>query len=131
MKKTIFIILFAIIACTAFAQSGTDVVTVSGFSVNLGTFTGIVALVSVLVTEIFKFIPSIKDTKIAKILISVLSGIVICILAWLFHLTPLLEGIQWWQAFIYGLAAGLSGCGFYDIVKAVNGAIGNNKLKIE
>ena len=40
MKKTIFIILFAIIACTAFAQSGTDAVTVSGFTVNLGTFTG-------------------------------------------------------------------------------------------
>ena len=44
---------------------------------------------------------------------------VVCIIAWLLQLTPLLTGYIWWQVLIYGLAAGLSGCGFYDVIKAI------------
>jgi hypothetical protein len=39
--------------------------------------------------------------------------------SWALQLTPLLDGYVWWQVLIYGVAAGLSGCGFYDVVKAI------------
>ena len=134
MKKvSLFIICFLfIIGTTAvFAQSGTATATDSGFTINLGTFTGIVALVSAIVTEFLKVIPSVKDSKLTKIIISIVAGLAVCIVAWFLHLTPLLEGMQWWQALIYGLAAGLSGCGFFDVVKAISGIVGKNKLPVE
>lgn len=87
---------------------------------DLGSFTGIVAIVSSLVTQVFKAIPAIKETKIAKIGVSVATGLVVCILAWVLKVSPAMADVAvWWQAAIYGVAAGLSGCGFYDVVKAV------------
>lgn len=104
---------------TEAAITQTATVTDSSFVIDLGTFTGIVALISALVTQLFKVIPSIKQNKLTKILLSVASGIVICFIAWALHISPLLTDFEWWAALIYGIAAGLSGCGFYDIVKAI------------
>lgn len=87
--------------------------------VDLGTFTGIVTIVSALVTQIAKQVPIISANKLAKIGVSVTVGIIICMIAWLLQLTPLLNGYIWWQVLIYGVATGLSGCGFYDIIKAI------------
>lgn len=56
-------------------------------------------------------------------------GMVVCVLAWALQLTPLLEGYQWWGTLIYGLAAGLSGCGFYDVVKAIAALFEKIRLK--
>lgn len=86
---------------------------------NLSTFGGIVVLISSAVTQIFKVFPSIDGSKIAKIGISVAVGIVICMLAWVLKISEPLAGLIWWQTLIYGVAAGLSGCGFYDLVKVV------------
>ena len=83
----------------------------TSFLIDLGSFTGIVALVSALVTQILKVVPAISASKLAKIGISCGVGMVVCI--------PLLTGYIWWQVLIYGLAAGLSGCGFYDVIKAI------------
>ena len=125
MKKILFLIvcLITFVSGNIYAQ---EVVTdhETSFVIDLGTFTGIVAVVSTLVTQITKVVPAISDSKLIKILISVGTGIVICMLAWLLHLTPLLTGYVWWQVLIYGLATGLSGCGFYDIIKAIGGLFG-------
>ena len=66
----------------------------------------------------------IRGGKLIKILISVGTGIVVCIACWLLKATPLLNDLVWWQSLLYGLAVGLSGCGFYDIVKAIGGLFG-------
>lgn len=42
----------------------------TSFLIDLGSFTGIVALVSTLVTQILKVVPAISASKLAKILIS-------------------------------------------------------------
>lgn len=86
---------------------------------DLSTFGGIVALISSAVTQIFKAFPSIDGSKIAKIGISVAVGTVVCMLAWVLKISEPLAGLIWWQTLIYGVAAGLSGCGFYDLVKVV------------
>ena len=99
----------------------------SEFVIDLGTFTGIVTLVSSLVTQILKVIPAIKDNKLAKIGISALVGILVCLIAWGLQLTPLLENYPFYQVLIYGLAAGLSGCGFYDVIKAIGGLFKNKE----
>lgn len=89
------------------------------FVLDLSTFGGIVAVISAIVTQILKVIPSIDGSKIAKIGISVAVGIVVCILSWLLKVSDPLAGLIWWQTLIYGVAAGLSGCGFYDLVKVI------------
>ncbi len=43
----------------------------------------------------------------------------VCILAWLLKVSPLLIGSEWWEALLYGVAVGLSSAGFYDLVKAI------------
>lgn len=89
------------------------------FVLDLSTFTGIVAVISSTVTQIFKISPSINGSKIAKICISVGVGIAVCMLGWLLQISEPLAGLIWWQVLIYGVAAGLSGCGFYDLVKVI------------
>lgn len=89
------------------------------FVIDLSTFGGIVGLISSAVTQIFKAFPAIDSSRIAKISISVAVGIVVCMLSWLLKVSEPLAGLIWWQTLIYGVAAGLSGCGFYDLVKVV------------
>ncbi len=119
MKKIVLVMsMLMLFVCGAFAQTevsneGTQII------LDLSTFTGIVAVISSVVTQIFKLIPAIDGSKIAKIGISVAVGIVVCMLSWLLKVSEPLAGLIWWQTLIYGVAAGLSGCGFYDLVKVV------------
>lgn len=118
MKKVILAMVMMVFAVRAFAGnvvSGEE----SQIIFDLSTFGGIVAVISAIVTQILKVIPSIDGSKIAKIGISVAVGIVVCILSWLLKVSEPLAGLIWWQTLIYGVAAGLSGCGFYDLVKVV------------
>lgn len=92
-------------------------------SLNLASFAGIVAAVSALVTQVFKAIPAIKETTLAKIGVSVACGVVLCLGAWALQASPALAGYDWWQVALYGLCAGLSGCGFYDVIKAIGALI--------
>ena len=119
MKKIVLVMsMLMLFVCGVFAQ--TEVTSEEAkFAIDLSTFAGIVAVISPVVTQIFKLIPSIDGSKIAKIGISVAVGIVVCILSWLLKVSDPLAGLIWWQAIIYGVAAGLSGCGFYDLVKVV------------
>lgn len=124
MKRIVFIIasllMLSMGAVTLMAQTG-DVPAETGFVIDLTTFTGIVALISAIVTQLFKLVPKIQGSKLAKIGISAGVGIVVCFAAWGLKISPLLVGSAWWQVLLYGLAAGLSGCGFYDVVKAIAG----------
>lgn len=120
MKRILFLIMcmVALVTGNIYAQDVEPNPTTS-IVVDLGTFTGIVTIVSALVTQIAKQVPIISANKLAKIGVSVTVGIIICVIAWLLQLTPLLDGYIWWQVLIYGVATGLSGCGFYDIIKAI------------
>lgn len=119
MKKIVLVMsMLMLFVCGVFAQTevsneGTQII------LDLSTFGGIVAVISPVVTQIFKLIPAIDGSKIAKIGISVAVGIVVCMLAWVLKISEPLAGLIWWQTLIYGVAAGLSGCGFYDLVKVV------------
>lgn len=118
MKKIVLVMSMLMLCVGAFAQTevsneGTQII------LDLSTFGGIVAVISSVVTQIFKLVPSIDGSKIAKIGISVAVGIVVCMLAWVLKISEPLAGLIWWQTLIYGVAAGLSGCGFYDLVKVV------------
>lgn len=119
MKKIFLVMsMLLLFVCGAFAQTevsneGTQII------LDLSTFGGIVAVISPVVTQIFKLIPAIDGSKIAKIGISVGVGIIVCMLSWLLKVSEPLAGLIWWQTLIYGVAAGLSGCGFYDLVKVV------------
>ena len=119
MKKVMFVIVMMMIFVSgAFAQ--TEVTSEEAqFAIDLSTFGGIVGLISSAVTHIFKAFPAIDGSRIAKIGISVAVGIVVCMLAWVLKISEPLAGLIWWQTLIYGVAAGLSGCGFYDLVKVV------------
>lgn len=119
MKKIVLVMsMLLFFVCGVFAQTevsneGTQII------LDLSTFGGIVTVISSVVTQIFKLIPAIDGSKIAKIGISVAVGIAVCMLAWVLKISEPLAGLIWWQTFIYGVAAGLSGCGFYDLVKVV------------
>lgn len=119
MKKIVLVMsMLMLFVCGAFAQTevsneGTQII------LDLSTFGGIVAVISPVVTQIFKLIPAIGGSKIAKIGISVGVGIIVCMLAWVLKISEPLAGLIWWHTLIYGVAAGLSGCGFYDLVKVV------------
>lgn len=119
MKKIVLVMsMLLLFVCGVFAQTevsneGTQII------LDLSTFGGIVAVISPVVTQIFKLIPAIDGSKIAKIGISVAVGIAVCMLAWVLKISEPLAGLIWWQTLIYGIAAGLSGCGFYDLVKVV------------
>lgn len=118
MKKIVLVMsMLLLFVGGAFAQ--TEVSNETQIILDLSTFGGIVALISSAVTQIFKALPSIDGSKIAKIGISVAVGIVVCMLAWVLKISEPLAGLIWWQTLIYGVAAGLSGCGFYDLVKVV------------
>lgn len=119
MKKVMFVIVMMMIFVPGvFAQ--TEVISEEAqFAIDLSTFGGIVGLISSAVTQIFKSFPSIDGSRIAKIGISVGVGIIVCMLAWALKISEPLAGLIWWQTLVYGVAAGLSGCGFYDLVKVV------------
>lgn len=121
MKRLmVFAVLMLCAVVMVFAQEGGGEAT-SGIVIELGTFAGITAVVSAVVTQILKLIPKIMENKLAKIGISAGVGVVVCVVAWLLQISEPLIGLSWWQTLIYGLASGLSGCGFYDLVKAVAG----------
>ena len=129
MKKIVFVLcLLMLLVSGIYAQTAIEPETPdTTFIVDLGTFTGIVALISTIVTQILKIIPAIKESKAAKIGVSVAIGVIVCMLSWILQLTPLLTGVPWWESALYGIAAGLSGCGFYDVVKAIGSLFGRNK----
>ena len=115
MKKFIFMFMALLtLAIPALAAEDIGIAPASEVVIDVGSFTGIVALVSMIATQILKVIPAIKENKLAKIGISVAVGIIVCMVCWVLQVSPILISMEWWVALLYGLAAGLSACGFYE-----------------
>lgn len=124
MKKFIFMFMALLtLAIPALAAEDIGIAPASEVVIDVGSFTGIVALVSMIATQILKIIPAIKENKLAKIGISVAVGIIVCMVCWVLQVSPILISMEWWVALLYGLVAGLSACGFYDIIKAIYNTI--------
>lgn len=117
MKRLLF--LFAMLL-TPFALMAQEVIPSEGtITIDLTTFTGIMTFVTMSATQLAKVVPYIDTHKWAKVLSAVVIGMLVCILAWLLKVSPLLIGSEWWEALLYGVAVGLSSAGFYDLVKAI------------
>lgn len=124
MKKFIFMFMALLtLAIPALAAEDIGIAPASEVVIDVGSFTGIAALVSMIATQILKVIPAIKENKLAKIGISVAVGIIVCMVCWVLQVSPILISMEWWVVLLYGLAAGLSACGFYDIIKAIYNTI--------
>ena len=93
-----------------------------GWSFDFSTFAGIVAVVSLAVTQAAKFLPFVEKSTVSKILSSVAVSMVIILVTWHFKLADFLAGLPFWQVIVQGLLAGLSACGAYDLVKSLFGA---------
>jgi hypothetical protein len=88
-------------------------------AIDLTTFTGIVAAVSLTVTQLAKIVPSVSQKNWLKILISVAVATVASLLAWYFGWAQFLQGLAWWMAVFYGIGAGLTASGAYDLIKSL------------
>lgn len=122
MKKLFFILTIAIMFLTAFAAStyaqDPDVPQTVN-AIDLSTFAGIVAAISLVVTQIAKISPVISEKTVYKILISVGTGILLSFFAWWINIAPFLTDMLWWQVLIQGVLSGGSACGVYDFIKSL------------
>lgn len=90
-----------------------------GLVTDFASFTWIMALISLVVTQLSKLIPSIEERKWAKPLVSIAVGILSCLFGWILQISPVLEGLIWYRVILYGVFAGLSACGLYSILKSL------------
>ena len=92
MKKFIFMFMALLtLAIPALAAEDIGIAPASEVVIDVGSFTGIVALVSMIATQILKVIPAIKENKLAKIGISVAVGIIVCMVCWVLQVSPILK----------------------------------------
>lgn len=115
MLNMLLLFVVGIAAQTAIGLS--EEVVEPGLVTDFASFTGIMALISLVVTQLSKLIPSIKEKKWAKPLVSIAVGILSCLFGWILQISPVLEGLIWYMVILYGVFAGLSACGLYSILK--------------
>lgn len=115
MLNMLLMFIVGIAAQTAMGLS--EEVVEPGLVTDFASFTGIMALISLVVTQLSKLIPSIKEKKWAKPLVSIAVGILSCLFGWILQISPVLEGLIWYMVILYGVFAGLSACGLYSILK--------------
>ncbi len=110
MKKFLIIVCALILTVTGvYAQtvveSGPD------YSSAFTTFAGLVAIIPFVVEGIKKIFKSISPIVIQ--IISWVTGIAVTMFGWAFHL-GFLNGLEWWQALLYGLGVSLAANGIFD-----------------
>lgn len=115
MLNMLLMFVVGIAAQTAIGLS--EEVVEPGLVTDFASFTGIMALISLVVTQLSKLIPSLKEKKWAKPLVSIAVGILSCLFGWILQISPVLEGLIWYMVILYGVFAGLSACGLYSILK--------------
>lgn len=121
MKRLTLLLSFSLLCVVCALAQEPGVVDNPGTVAGLASFAGITALVSLLGTQLAKLVPYIAEHAWCKILCSVGIGILASLVSWGLQLAGFMDGFQWWQALLAGVASGLSACGFYDLVKAVSG----------
>ena len=117
MKKMMLMV-GALLTCGALMAQET-VPAEAGTMIDVTTFTGMMAVVTAIVTQFAKLIPFINEHKWANVLTSLGVGIAATMACWGLQVSDYLAGLVWWQALIAGAAVGLSSCGFYDVIKAL------------
>lgn len=118
MLNMLLMFTVGIAAQTAIGLSGLSEETIEpGLVTDFASFTGIMTLISLVVTQLSKLIPSIEEKKWAKPLVSIVVGILSCLFGWILQISPVLEGLIWYMVILYGVFAGLSACGLYSILK--------------
>lgn len=117
MKKMMYLMGLLLVSCALMAQETTPAE--AGTMIDVTTFGGMMALVTMVVTQFAKLIPFINEHKWAKVLTSLGVGIAATMACWGLQVSDYLAGLVWWQALIAGAAVGLSSCGFYDVIKAL------------
>lgn len=115
MLNMLLMFVVGIAAQTAMGLS--EEVVEPGLVTDFASFTGIMTLVSLVVTQLSKLIPGISEKKWAKPLVSIAVGILSCLFGWILQISPVLEGLIWYMVILYGAFAGLSACGLYSILK--------------
>lgn len=117
MKKMMYLMGLLLMSSALIAQeTGTEN---AGTMIDVTTFGGMMALVTMAVTQFAKLIPFIAEHKWAKVLTSLGVGVAATMACWGLQVSDYLTGLVWWQALVAGVAVGISAAGFYDIVKAI------------
>ena len=117
MKKMMYLMGLLLVSCALMAQETTPAE--AGTMIDVTTFGGMMALVTMVVTQFAKLIPFINEHKWAKVLTSLGVGIAATMACWGLQVSDYLMGLLWWQALIAGAAVGMSSAGFYDLVKCI------------
>lgn len=121
LKKLIImlnmLLMFTVGIAAQTAMGLSEEVVEPGLVTDFASFTGIMTLVSLVVTQLSKLIPSIEEKKWAKPLVSIAVGILSCLFGWILQISPVLEGLIWYMVILYGVFTGLSACGLYSILK--------------
>lgn len=117
MKKMMYLMGLLLVSCALMAQETTPAE--AGTMIDVTTFGGMMALVTMVVTQFTKLIPFINEHKWAKVLTSLGVGIAATMACWGLQVSDYLMGLLWWQALIAGAAVGMSSAGFYDLVKCI------------
>ncbi|HCC51113.1 MAG TPA: hypothetical protein DEQ30_02915 [Porphyromonadaceae bacterium] len=110
---------FTVLSPVVFAQTDPVEVELATNTFDLSTFAGIVACISLIVTQLAKTAPAISEKAILKILMSLAIGIGLTFFAWWLNIAPFLGNMIWWQVLIQGILSGGAACGIYDLIKSL------------
>jgi hypothetical protein len=88
-----------------------------GGGIGFTTFAGLVALISLVVTQASKVLTVVSENRAVKIAVSVGTGLILTLVAWRLRFAGYLIDLSLWQALLQGVLAGLSACGLYDLFK--------------
>jgi hypothetical protein len=120
MKKYLLLVVgLLLFALPAFAQSQNVDGAEPVIALDVTTFAGVVAAISLIVTQVAKLPPLIASKTIYKVLCSLVTGVACCFLSWRLGLAEFLADLAWWQVALYGVAAGLIASGAYDLLKSL------------
>lgn len=110
MRKIVLLMLTLMLTYVGvYAQ--TTVEPTPDYSSAFTTFAGLVAIIPFVVEGMKKIFKSISPIVIQ--IISWVTGIAVTMFGWAFHL-GFLNGLEWWQALLYGLGVSLAANGIFD-----------------
>ena len=118
MKKMMLMV-GTLLTCGALMAQGVEPTEAGDVVVNVNSFTGMMALVTMVVTALVARVSYIANHKWAKVLTAIGVGVASTMACWGLQVSDYLAGLIWWQALVAGVAVGISAAGFYDIVKAI------------
>ena len=102
----------------AFAQ-GTEASEIGQYVIDLSSFAGVVALIGSIVTQVTKVSSYVSSNKWLQIVLAILIGITLSFVSWFLGISPVVEGLIWWQTLVVGVLSGIGSMGLYDLVSMI------------